>query len=134
MKLNKLNRDEYIRAFQVLMANYCHMVGDNGQVRINQEYIRYLPIAKHISAHIGDVYVKILDLFVDYHKVKDYAAKYTWSGYGNIFGILYDIRCYCYKDTLDPGNFMTLEEQNDAARHCPYFDFSMKKPKSLKDL
>lgn len=88
-------------------------------------YYQYLPIAEKILVEVENIHTNIIGLFIDPPtdettypiKVQDW---------------LYDFQFFCFDDTYNPDNFLSLEKQNERLAKYPHFNASTKRPKTFR--
>ena len=97
------------------------------QKKFFDDYYNYqlLKIAEKVLAEIENVHTNVIGIFIDPPiEEKVYPCKVKeW---------LYEFNYFCFDDTYDPGNFLSLEEQNQQLAKYPHFDASTKRPKTYR--
>ena len=101
---------------------------DNGidENRFFDDYSNYklLQIAEKTLDEIENIHTNVIGLFIDPSDKKYYP--------NDVKHWLYYFRFFCFDDTYNPNNFLSLEKQNERLAKYPHFDASTKRPKTYR--
>ena len=101
---------------------------DNGidEKRFFADYANYqlLQIAEKTLKEIENIHTNVIGLFINPSNKKYYP--------NDVKHWLYDFRFFCFDDTYNPNNFLSLKKQNERLAKYPHFDASTKRPKTFR--
>ena len=87
-------------------------------------YYELLPIAKKTLDEIENIHTNVISLFIHPSNREHYPIEVKrW---------LYDFSFFCFNDTYNPNNFLSLEKQNEQLAKYIHFDASTKRPKTFR--
>ena len=87
-------------------------------------YFQLLQIAQKTLDEIENIHTNVIGLFIDPSNKKYYP--------NDVKHWLYDFRFFCFDNTYNPNNFLSLEKQNERLAKYPHFDASTKRPKTFR--
>lgn len=101
---------------------------DNGieEKKFFDDYANFqlLQIAQKTLDEIENIHTNVIGLFINPSDKKYYP--------NDVKHWLYDFRFFCFDDTYNPNNFLSLEKQNERLSKYPHFDASTKRPKTYR--
>lgn len=83
-----------------------------------------LQIAEKTLHELENIHTNVIGLFINPSTDAE-----TYSN--KVREWLYDFRFFCFDDTYNPDNFLSLEKQNERLAKYPHFDASTKRPKTF---
>lgn len=83
-----------------------------------------LQIAEKTLQELENIHTNVIGLFIN-----PSTDETTYSN--KVREWLYDFRFFCFDDTYNPDNFLSLEKQNERLAKYPHFDASTKRPKTF---
>ena len=89
------------------------------------QYFQLLPIAEKTLDEIENIHTNVIGLFIEPPTNEEVYPK-------KVRKWLYDFRFFCFNDTYNTDNFLSLEKQNERLSRYPHFDASTKHPKTFK--
>lgn len=87
-------------------------------------YFQLLQIAEKTLDEIENIHTNVIGLFIDPSDKEYYPT--------DVKHWLYDFKFFCFDDTYNPDNFLSLEKQNEQLAKYPHFDASTKRPKTYR--
>lgn len=127
--INKYNKDTYINTLCESLKrfiSYCNDYSDN------TEYNRYKPLAETILNEYNNICLHVFEFCFNSNEVigsEIYPNKMLHA--------LYSFREYCFNWDADKKVYIfepDIFKQNEKAKNYIHFDFSVKKPKTLKEV
>ena len=83
-----------------------------------------LQIAEKTLKELENIQTNVIGLFIN-----PSTDETTYPN--NVREWLYDFSFFCFDDTYNPDNFLSLEKQNERLAKYPHFDASTKRPKTF---